>query len=204
MGSKLNDEEFNNILASSLPATWDTIMMSYLENGMPSQQFVTVVCNEYYKRKTASQQVRDVQDVEESGDAAYVTRNKESSNMAKVKNNSWLIDSAMSSHITNRRENLTEFSPLQKTIKGVEGTNVPVLGGGTVKLSSRVNGCTQTIILKNVLYVPQAPNNLFSVTCLDENGRHAKMGDGIAELYDKEKNKIAIGHKVERMYILDG
>ena len=57
MGSKLSDEEFNNILASSLPATWDTIMMSYLENGMPSQQFVTIVCNEYYKSKAASQQV---------------------------------------------------------------------------------------------------------------------------------------------------
>ena len=108
-----------------------------------------------------------------------------------------------SSHIMNRCENLTEFSPLQKTVKGVEGTNVPVLGRGTVKLSSRVNGCTQTIILKNVLYVPQAPNNLFSVTHLDENGGHMKMGDGIAELYDKEKNKIAIGYQVERMYLLD-
>ena len=34
MGSKLKDEEFNNILVLSLLATWDTIMMSYLGNAM--------------------------------------------------------------------------------------------------------------------------------------------------------------------------
>ena len=88
-------------------------------------------------------------------------------------------------------------------MKGVEGVDVPVEGKGTVRITSRVNGCTRTMILNNVLYVPQAPNNLFSVTHLDENGGHTKMGSGIAELYDKEKNKIAIGHKVKRMYLLD-
>ena len=30
------------------------------------------------------------------------------------------------------------------------------------------------------------------------------MGGGTAELYDKQKNLIAIGHKVKRMYLLDG
>ena len=108
--------------------------------------------------------------------------------MAKVNNDSWLIDSATSSHITNRRENLTGFSPLQKIVKGVEGTDVPVLGKGTVALSSRVNGRTQTLILKDVLYMPQAPNSLFSVTRLDKTGGHAKMGGGTTELYDKQKN----------------
>ena len=52
--------------------------------------------------------------------------------------------------------------------------------------------------------MPRAPNNLFSVTRLDETGGHAKMGGGTAELYDKQKNLIAIGHKVKRMYLLDG
>ena len=123
--------------------------------------------------------------------------------MAKVNNDSWLIDSATSSHITNRCKNLTEFSPLQKTVKEVEGTDVPVLGKGTVALSSRVNRRTQTLILKDILYVPQAPNNLFSVPCLNKTGGHAKMGSSTTELYDKQKNLIAIGHKVERMYLLD-
>ena len=60
MGSKLKDEEFNNILVSSLPATWDTTMMSYLGNAMSSQQLVTIICDEYNKGKAARQQACDV------------------------------------------------------------------------------------------------------------------------------------------------
>ena len=60
MGLKLKDEEFNNILVSSLPATWDTTMMPYLGNAMPSQQLVTTICDEYNKRKAAKQQACDV------------------------------------------------------------------------------------------------------------------------------------------------
>ena len=60
MGLKLKDEEFNNILVSSLPAIWDTTMMSYLGNVMPSQQLVTIICDEYNKRKAARQQACDI------------------------------------------------------------------------------------------------------------------------------------------------
>lgn len=53
-----------------------------------------------------------------------------------------------------------------------------------------------------MLYVPQALNNLFSVSCLDESGGHAIMGDGCIHLYDKNKSLIAVGQKIEWMYLM--
>ena len=160
--------------------------------------------NGKHHKVESTQQVCDIHDDEEMEDAMYATHRKHMSGDTEITECSWLIDSATLSHITNRRENFTSFTPLHKTVKGVEGVDVPVEGKGTVGITSRVNGHTWTMILNNVLYVPQAPNNLFSVTHLDENGGHAKMDSGITELYDKEKNKIAVGHKIERMYLLNG
>ena len=80
--------------------------------------------------------------------------------------------------------------------------DIPVKGRGTVKLNSRTNRWTFIIVLRNMLYVPQAPNNLLSISCLDESGRHAIMGNGHIQLYNKNKTLIATGKKVERMYLL--
>ena len=76
-------------------------------------------------------------------------------------------------------------------------TDIPVKGRGTVKLKSWTNRQTFVIVLRDVLYVPQAPNNLLSISHLDESGGHANMGDGCIHLYDKNKNLIAVGRKVE-------
>ena len=59
------------------------------------------------------------------------------------------------------------------------------------------------IVLHDVLYVPQAPNNLFSISQLDKSSGRAIMGDGRIHLYDKNETLIAVGRKVERMYLLD-
>ena len=149
-----------------------------------------------------AQQARNVQDDEEMEDGTYVTRNKRSSNCADIDVNSWLADSAASSHLSNQRDAFTKFTPLNKTIRGVGNTKVPVKGRGTIRLKSRT-GQNFVIVLRDVLYVPQAPNNLFSISRLDESSGRAIMGDGHIHLYDKNKILIAVGQKVERMYLLD-
>ena len=53
------------------------------------------------------------------------------------------------------------------------------------------------------MYVPEAPNNLLSVTRLDEIGGRAVMGKGYVRLYDKNKMLILVGRKIEQMYLLD-
>ena len=149
-----------------------------------------------------AQQACNIQDDEEMEDGTYVTQNEWSSDCADIDVNSWLADSAVSLHLSNLHNAFSEFTPLSKTIRGVGNTEVPVKGRGTIKLKGRTEP-GYTIVLWNVLYVPRAPNNLFSISHLDESGSHTNMGDGRIHLYDKNKNLIAVGRKVERMYLLD-
>ena len=163
--------------------------------GMPTQ-------NGKRHKVECAQQARNVQDDEEMEDGTYVTQNKLSSDCADIDTNSWLADSAASSHLSNQRDAFEAFTPLNKTIRGVGNTDVPVKGRGTIRLQSQT-GQKYMIVLQDVLYVPQAPNNLFSISRLDESGGRAIMGDGHIHLYDKNKMLIAVGRKVERMYLLD-
>ena len=62
-------------------------------------------------------------------------------------------------------------------------------------LISHINNNKIQIVLSNVLYVPSAPNNLFSMTRLDELEGRAVMGNGVVCLYDKNKLLIVISKK---------
>ena len=115
--------------------------------------------------------------------------------------NSWLADSATSSHICNQKKAFTSFTPIQKYIIGIGDTEVKCEGKGTVYIKSQK--ANVTMCLENILYVPTAPNNLFSLSRLDDAGRHTKFGNGAAELFDKHNNLLAKRIKVQRMYLLD-
>ena len=106
-------------------------------------------------------------------------------------------------HLSNLHDAFIEFTLLNKMIRGVGDTEVPVKGRGTIKLQSWTGQQKFVIVLRDMLYVPQAPNNLFSVSCLDESSRCATVGDGHIHLYDKNKHLIAVRRKIERMYLLD-
>ena len=81
-----------------------------------------------------AQQACNVQDDEEMEDGIYVTHNKRLFNCADIDVNSWLADSAASLHLLNQCDAFTKFTPLNKTIRGVGNTEVPVKGRGTIKL----------------------------------------------------------------------
>ena len=149
-----------------------------------------------------AQQAHDVHEDEEMEDGTYITQNIESSNYADIDANSWLADSVVSLHLSNLHDAFIEFTPLNKTIRGVGNVKVPVEGRGTVNLKSQT-GQQYVIVLKDVLFVPQAPNSLFSLSHLDDSGRRVIVGDGRIHLYDKNKHLIAVGWKIERMYLLD-
>jgi len=148
-------------------------------------------------------QVCDVQEDKEMEDGTYVTFTHVSPKITDITCDSWLADSATTSHISNKKSNFTDFIPIQKFVKGVGGTQVPAQGQGTVKLKGWVNKTYMIIVLYDVLYVPSAPNNLFSISCLDETGGRASMGDGNVQLYDKNNKLILVGQRLDRMYLLD-
>ena len=131
----------------------------------------------------------------EMEDAMYVTHDNDLLHTSKITIDSWLANSATSSHICNNKNAFVQFTLVHTHVKGVRGVFVSAEGQGTMHLISHINNNKIQIVLSNVLYVPSAPNNLFSMTRLDELEGRAVMGNGIVRLYDKNKLLIAISKK---------
>ena len=58
MGSQVPDEDFTNLLVSSLPQSWDPFTTSYLrsqtgEKVLTLQQFIVIIHDKYNQRKAA-------------------------------------------------------------------------------------------------------------------------------------------------------
>ena len=117
--------------------------------------------------------------------------------------NDWYLDSGTTSHISNDRNAYTDFYPIQGTpVRGI-GTPAIALGYGSLSLDFRVSGKTLTHKLKNVLYIPEAPNCLLSVSRLDENDGKIIFHKRKCQLENKEGNIIGHGQMKGRLYLLD-
>jgi hypothetical protein len=67
----------------------------------------------------------------------------------------WLGDSAMTSHVSNRRDAFKTFHPLtDTTVSGVGNVKTEAKGRGTVELKSSYKGQSYILELKDVLYIP--------------------------------------------------
>jgi transposase InsO family protein len=86
-----------------------------------------------------------------------------------VSPDSWLADSACTSHIARDRSIFVDYTPTPgHQISGFG--KAPGLGRGTIRLESTVEGKTSTITLKNVVHAPDAPFNLISISRAIEAG----------------------------------
>ena len=73
-------------------------------------------------------------------------------------NNTWIIDSGATDHMTFNSQNFSHRSPTEtKNVSYADGTPTPVHGAGSVSLSSSLN-------LSSVLHVPTLSNNLLSIS----------------------------------------
>ncbi|KAG2053274.1 hypothetical protein BDR06DRAFT_857450, partial [Suillus hirtellus] len=57
--------------------------------------------------------------------------------------------------------------------------------------------------LRDVLHVPTATNNLISISRLDEQGGRAHFDNGQVTLLDQNRQIIATGCRINRLYILN-
>ena len=115
----------------------------------------------------------------------------------------WYLDSGTTSHISNDQNAYTEFYPIQAT--PVHGISTPAtaLGFGNLSLDFRVSGKMLTHKLKNVLYIPEAPNCFLSVSQLDENREKVIFHKQKCQLENKEGNIIEHGQMKGHLYLLD-
>ncbi|KAG1810193.1 uncharacterized protein HD556DRAFT_1210234, partial [Suillus plorans] len=59
------------------------------------------------------------------------------------------------------------------------------------------------ILLRDVLHVPTAGNNLLSISRLDKQGGRAIIGKGQISLLDEKHCTIATSRRENRLYFLD-
>lgn len=116
----------------------------------------------------------------------------------------WLADSGTTSHICNNRESFIDFIPLtSSSITGIGNHSVKALGRGTVKLDFKVGEKSFPHLLHDVMYTPNATNNLLSISRLDDTGGSVDFSQGGCKLLDRNGRVIGIGRKVRRLYLLD-
>ena len=83
----------------------------------------------------------------------------------------WIMDSGASRHMTPNRKAFFEYSAVDlRTVEIANGAKMPGIGIGKVRLPVKVDGRTRSIVLMDVLHVPELRGNLISVTKLQDKG----------------------------------
>lgn len=90
-----------------------------------------------------------------------------SSTEVSTTNDSWLLDSGASRHMTRKKDWYSSFKPLQEPMNVTVGNNAkcPVEGTGTIAFSIQEG---ETKELSDVLLVPQLKKNLISVAAITD------------------------------------
>ena len=125
---------------------------------------------------------------------------------AKTLNNSksdWYLDSSTTSHITDYWNAFMEFTATSATpVLGIRNLAM-TLGYGTISIKFKVNNKFITHKLQHTLYIPEAPNCLFSASRFDETGGKVIIQKGKCSLEDKNGNTVRHGILQRRLYLID-
>ena len=118
--------------------------------------------------------------------------------------NVWVLDSATTSHISNDRRTFVDFHTLtNSTVKGIGKEPASADGRGTVEMTFDVKGQKVQHQMKDVLYVPEAPNCLLSVSRFEEAGGSIVFKNGRCSLRTKDGRLVGCGTRQGRLYLLD-
>jgi transposase InsO family protein len=92
-------------------------------------------------------------------------------------NQSWVLDSGATHHVTNTRKWYKNFN-VEEDIRNVRlggATSLRVKGSGTIHLTVFNNGVSSTIVLNQVLYVPSMRRQLLSMSRLASENYNIKV-----------------------------
>ena len=87
-----------------------------------------------------------------------------------------LINSGTSDHYFANKSLFISYSPLNQNISGLSASinsTFNILGRGTIKFKTRIEGTLRSITLNNMMYTPDLWSNLISVSRLLEKGADA-------------------------------
>ncbi|KAL8724807.1 MAG: hypothetical protein Q9181_006662 [Wetmoreana brouardii] len=103
----------------------------------------------------------------------------------------WIFSNSSNVHVANHRDWFTSYTPFITTfVSFYSGRPTEVLGLGDVALPTKTHptrtgtACQGTIVLRDVLYVPEFVCNIFGLYASQDRECNFKSGPGIAKITD--------------------
>jgi hypothetical protein len=114
-----------------------------------------------------------------------------------------VIDSGATVHLFNDKRHFQELRTVSKTISSVGGGDLPITGTGTVHLRVPCDANEfNTLVLRDVYYVPQSPFNLLSVGLAEDVGLFVDFRE--RTLTNNDNQVVASLERTKGEYLLSG
>uniref|UniRef100_A0A1X7U1E6 CCHC-type domain-containing protein n=1 Tax=Amphimedon queenslandica TaxID=400682 RepID=A0A1X7U1E6_AMPQE len=117
----------------------------------------------------------------------------------------WIIDSGASSHMTQRRELLVDYSEFETTKKVYlgDGPTGEAFGKGNINLLLKFQiSRPKRGIMYNVMYIPKLACNLFSVRAVANCGNTIRFGKTNCHIPDSKGKLVGMGSLADKLYYL--
>src|SRR5271154_1045043 len=151
------------------------------------------------KKSRNSQAHEGVDEFAFMGTIEDVAEDLSNSALTAVTSDAWLADSACTSHVAADKSLFVNFIETPSHyIKGLG--KLPTLGKGSIKLVSSVDDKSIPLHLQDVLYVPDAPHNLISVSKATSSGCQVLFSDNGVKFVGPNKEILANGTKIANLY----
>ena len=121
--------------------------------------------------------------------------------------NSWIVDSGASSHMTWDRDMYCEYRELStpQPVKLGDGRKVNAMGKGTIKLKVMSSSDREvTFTLTETLHVPDMSCNLLSVRSITDKGYRMSFHEDRCSIESRDGKVIAEGQKKGNLFQLQG
>ena len=115
----------------------------------------------------------------------------------------WIIDSGATQHMTFEKNRLTDYIEFKQPCKVNLGDNRTILayGKGTFSLVADLNGQSQNIGLREVLFLPELEKNLLSVRAMVKLGASVTFEGDMCKITRNSK-LLAAGETCGKLYVL--
>lgn len=112
----------------------------------------------------------------------------------------WYLDSGATDHMTSDRTKLRNFQSAPSTLEMANKEVVEIIGKGEAEFELAPDNGGKSILLKDVLYVPELDGNLLSVGRIEELGFSVVFDNGRAEVRERNGALILTANRRGRLY----
>lgn len=123
----------------------------------------------------------------------------------KLEDDTWIIDSGCTSHMTFNKDYFIDFKPIKGRVYLAGRNNVVESKGiGSIKVKVQNDkDITKYVIIYDVVYVPDLRNNLLSIMKLMNRGLRVNFSNHTAKICEQNSSEvIAVGERMNDHFII--